>query len=136
MRIAESMRLKSAKDQPAGQGNIVNSGGIHGEEAWGKQAAWVDYSGPVDGRTVGVAIFDHPKNPRHPTRWHARDYGLLAANPFCGYDMDKSVPKGAADFKLPAGESVTFRYRFYLHEGDEEQAKVAERFAEYGEAAR
>jgi hypothetical protein len=136
IRVAESMRLKQPKGRPAGGGRIVNNNGVRDGEAWGKQAAWVDYSGPVDGKVVGVAIFDHPKNPRHPTRWHVRDYGLFAVNPFCGHEMDKSIPKGAADYKLAAGESVTFRYRFLLHEGDAEQGKVAERFAEYAAAAK
>ena len=49
---------------------------------WGKRADWVDYYGNVAGEIVGIAIFDHPKNLRHPTYWHARSYGLLAANPF------------------------------------------------------
>jgi hypothetical protein len=130
MRIAESMRLKQPKGK-AGEGHMLSSEGQKDGDVWGKRAAWVDYWGPVDGKTVGVAIMDHPKNPRHPTRWHARDYGLFAANPFAEQEMDKSRPAGSGDLKLAAGESVTFKYRFYLHEGDATQAKVAERFTEY-----
>ena len=132
IRIAESMRLAQPEKQ-AGKGRIVNNTGVRDGEVWGKKAAWVDYSGPVDGKTLGIAIFDHPKNPRHPTRWHARDYGLFAANPFCEKEMDKTQPAGAGDYKIAAGESVTFRYRFFIHEGEAAQAKVAERFAEYAE---
>jgi Methane oxygenase PmoA len=102
----------------------------------GKKAAWVDYAGPVDGKLVGIAIFDSPKNPRHPTRWHARDYGLFAANPFCEHGMDETQPAGAGDFKLEAGKSVTFQYRIILHEGDAAQARIAARFAEYAGAAK
>ena len=131
LRIAESMRLVGANKKP-GEGKIVNSMGDTDAKAWGKKAAWVDYSGPVEGKTVGIAIFDHPKNPRHPTRWHARDYGLFAANPFCEHDMDKTQPAGTGDFKLPAGQSVTFQYRIILHTGDASQAKIAEHFALYG----
>ncbi|MHA3773409.1 DUF6807 domain-containing protein [Verrucomicrobiota bacterium sgz303538] len=130
VRIAESMRLKQPKNQP-GQGHILTNEGIKDGEAWGKHAAWVDYWGPVEGKTVGIAIFDHPKNLRYPTRWHARDYGLFAANPFCEREMDKTQPEGKGEYKLAAGQSVTFRYRFYMHEGDAAQAKVAERFAEF-----
>ncbi len=130
LRVAESMRLALPKKQP-GLGHIVNDGGLRDDKVWGKNAAWVDYTGPVGGKTVGIAIFDHPGNPRHPTRWHARDYGLFAANPFCEHDMDKLKPAGAGDFTIAAGKSATFRYRFYLHEGDADTAKVAERFAEY-----
>ena len=130
IRINESMRLKKPKNQPS-EGRILNSEGQKDGDVWGKKAAWVDYWGPVNGKTVGVAIFDHPKNPRHPTRWHARDYGLFAANPFCEVDMDKTQPKGAGDFTIKAGQSLILRYRFYIHEGDATQAKVAERFKEY-----
>jgi hypothetical protein len=133
IRIAESMRLKQPKNHPPGTGKMLSSDGAKDGKVWGTRAAWVDYWGPVDGKTLGIAIFDHPKNPRHPTRWHARDYGLFAANPFAEHEMDKSKPAGAGDMKIEPGQSVTFRYRFYIHEGDADQAKVADRFREYAE---
>ena len=95
---------------------------------WGKRAAWVDMSGPVDGKVMGISIFDHPSNLRHPTRWHARDYGLFAANPFCEVEMDKTQEKGAGDYTLPAGQSLTLRYRVLLHEGPADSEKLASRF--------
>ena len=85
----------------------------------------------MEGKTVGIAIFDHPQNPRHPTWWHVRDYGLFAANPFGQHDFESLADKTAGNLTVPAGKSVTFRYRFYLHEGDEQQAKVAERYKQY-----
>ncbi|MGV3534117.1 MAG: PmoA family protein [Chthoniobacteraceae bacterium] len=136
IRIAESMRLKQPKNHPPGEGHIVNSEGVKDGATWGKKAKWVDYSGPVGGKTLGIGMFDHPKNPTHPTRWHVRDYGLFAANPFCGREMDKSPEKGAAAYKLPAGQSVTFRYRLFIHEGDAEAAKVADRYSEYAASAK
>jgi Methane oxygenase PmoA len=134
IRIAESMRLtkptlKGEKPRP-GNGRIVNSNGVRDAEAWGKHADWVDYCGPVNGKVVGIAMFDHPSNLRHPTGWHARDYGFLAANPFAAHDFEKQ-PEGAGDYTIPAGKSLTFRYRIYLHEGDEKQGRVAERYQEY-----
>ena len=129
LRINESMRLTHGKTP--GEGHLVDSAGDKDGEVWGKHSAWADYSGPVDGKTVGIAFFDSPSNPRHPTRWHARDYGLFAANPFCEHLMDKAQPAGAGDFKIPAGQTATFKYRFILHEGDATQAKIAERFAAY-----
>ena len=63
------------------------------------------------------------KNPRHPTWWHVRDYGLFAANPFGQHDFEKLPDKTAGNLMVPAGKSVTFRYRFYLHEGDEQQGE-------------
>jgi hypothetical protein len=128
IRVAETMRL-THKTLP-GDGHIVLSTGLRDEQTWGKRADWCDYSGPVDGQTVGVAIFDHPDNLRHPTWWHVRDYGLFAANPFGVHDFEKK-PKGTGDYTLPAGQSITFRYRFYMHKGDDAQARVAEHYQEY-----
>lgn len=127
IRLAETMRLKGA----VGRGHIINSEGVRDNETWGKRADWCDYYGPVNGKTVGVAIFDHPQNPRHPTWWHVRDYGLFAANPFGEHDFEKLKDKTAGNLTVPAGGNLTFRYRFYLHEGDEKQAQVAERYREY-----
>jgi hypothetical protein len=129
MRLNESMRLERKKKRA--EGHIINSEGVKDGDTWGKRANWCDYYGPVNGKTVGVAIFDHPQNPRHPTWWHVRDYGLFAANPFGRHDFEKLSDKAAGNLKLPAGKDLTFRYRFYLHEGDEKQAKVAERYTEY-----
>ena len=88
------------------------------------------------GNIVGVAVFDHPDNPRHPTWWHVRDYGLFAANPFGRHDFEKLTDKSAGDLKVAAGQSVTFRYRFYLHEGTERDGNVAAKYAEYTKSAR
>lgn len=126
MRLAETMRLKGK----VGKGHIVNSEGIRDGQTWGKRAKWVDYYGPVDGNVVGVAIFDHPSNPRHPTWWHVRDYGLFGANPFGIHDFEKKE-KGAGDLKIPAGEKITFKYRFYIHEGDEKQGNVSAEYDRY-----
>ena len=127
VRLAETMRLKGK----VGKGHIVNSAGVRDGQTWGKRADWCDYYGPVDGKTVGIAIFDNPKNPRYPTWWHVRDYGLFAANPFGQHDFESLPNKNAGDLVVPAGQSVTFRYRFYLHEGDDQQAKVAEKYKQY-----
>jgi len=127
VRLAETMRLQGA----VGHGHIVNSEGVRDDATWGKRADWCDYYGPVEGKTVGLAIFDHPQNPRHPTWWHVRDYGLFAANPFGRHDFEKLADKSAGNLTVPAGQNITFRYRFYWHAGDERQAKVAERYREY-----
>jgi hypothetical protein len=127
IRLAETMRLKGK----VGHGHIVNSEGIRDDATWGKRADWCDYYGPVEGNTVGIAIFDHPRNPRHPTWWHVRDYGLFAANPVGQHDFEKLPDKHAGNFVIPAGKSATFRYRIYLHPGDEKQAHVAAKYEEY-----
>ena len=147
IRVPESMRALQPKGN-AGDGHIVLSSGVSDDgkstaaakaakkeaQTWGKRAEWVDYYGPVEDKTVGIAIFDHPSNPRHPTSWHVRDYGLFAANPF-GKSYFEGLPdKHAGDLKLPKGQSLTFRYRFYFHEGDTKQAKVAEQYQEFAKS--
>lgn len=129
VRVAPTMRVRGR----VAKGHIVNSEGHRDGKAWGKRARWCDYYGPLGGRTVGIAIFDHPKNPRHPTWWHVREYGLFAANPFGVHHFEKK-PKGTGDMKIPAGQSVTFRYRLYFHTGDAEEARVEERYREYAGA--
>jgi hypothetical protein len=126
VRLAETMRLKGK----VGKGHIVNSEGVRDDNTWGKRAKWCDYYGPVDGQTVGLAIFDHPSNPRFPTWWHVRDYGLFAANPFGIHDFEKRPP-GTGDLKVPAGQSLTFKYRFYFHTGDEKEGTVDEHWNDW-----
>jgi len=126
IRLAPTMRVEGK----VGKGHIVNSEGDKDKSAWGKRARWCDYYGPVDGKTVGVAIFDHPKNPKHPTWWHVRTYGLFAANPF-GVHNFEGGKKGVGDIVIPAGKSLTFKYRLYFHKGDTKQSEVAKHYSEY-----
>lgn len=112
LRLAPELRLKG----PVAKGSILSSTGERNGACWGKRAAWVEYAGPVGGTPISVAIFDHPQNPRHPTWWHARDYGLFAANPFGRHDFE-GAPAGAGKLTVAAGDSVRFRYRLVITEG-------------------
>ncbi len=128
IRLAPTLRV----DGKVGKGHIINSEGDKDRDAWGKRAEWCDYYGPLAGQTVGVAIFDHPQNPRHPTWWHVRTYGLFAANPFGVHDFERK-PRGTGDLTIPAGQSLTFKYRLYFHRGDQKQADIAEQYRKYAE---
>jgi hypothetical protein len=125
LRVASSMDVDKKKG-----GKITNAEGLTDGAAWGKASPWVDYVGPVDGKTVGVAILNHPSSFRYPTTWHVRTYGLFAANPFGWHDfgMNKS-----GEYTLPANESITFRYRLVLHEGDTANAHLEEAFRAYAQ---
>lgn len=126
VRVWETMKLTAKKG-----GHIINSEGQKDKETWSKPAAWVDYYGPVDGETLGIAILNHPQSFRFPTTWHVRDYGLFAANPFGGKDFSPDAAKTHGAHVVPAGESITFRYRVLLHQGDEKQGNIAQAFADY-----
>jgi hypothetical protein len=109
---------------------VVNSEGERNATAWGRPARWVDYSGTIDGKPVGIAVFDHPGNLRHPTRWHARGYGLFAANPFGLHDF-AGEPRGSGSHTIPDGGTLRLRYRFVFHEGDAEHAGIERRWREW-----
>ena len=94
-------------------GSIVSSLGLVDDHCWGKEARWIAYSAPVGDRVVSVCLMDHPSNLRHPTRFHARGYGLVAANPFGEHGFGVGE-KGAGDFRLRQGERLTLRYLVLL----------------------
>jgi hypothetical protein len=124
MRLADEFR----QDRGA---VLRNSDGLQGtENIWGKPAKWVDYSATIDGMPVGVALFDHPSNLRHPTRWHARGYSLCSANPFAlrSFTRDKSSD---GSHTIPAGENLTFRYRVLIHEGAVSPEQIEQQFLSF-----
>jgi len=110
IRLAPSMALKG------GKGHIVNSAGNKDADAWGKPARWVDYTGMVNGKTVGVTVFDSPYNFGYPTYWHARDYGLVAANPF-GCKAFTGDAKNESHFSINYTNTAKFTYITLIHDG-------------------
>jgi len=92
-------------------GKYVSSEGKEGDAVWSSRARWTLLGGTVDGEPVTVAILDHPSNVGYPTHWHARGYGLFAANPLG--DKEFNEPK-SFDYVLDAGKSVTFKYRVLI----------------------
>ncbi len=119
LRVADSMRVDAKQG-----GHIVNSEGQENEAAWGMPARWVDYTGPVDGETVGIAFMSHPKSFRSVPRWHVRTYGLFAVNPFGQHDFPhhEAAKQGAVTIK--EGDSITLRYRVLLHRGKTDSAGI------------
>ncbi len=109
---------------------IVDADGrISMAKIWGKRSDWVDYTGELDGERLGVAIFDHPQNPNHPTYWHVRDYGLFSLNPFGQNAFDPQAEERR--LKLPVGGKLAFRWRVVIHPGDAETGHVADLYKEF-----
>ena len=103
----------------------LDAKGEKGEKAARANASpWVDYSGTVDQKKVGISIMNHPGSFRYPSDWHVRAYGLFAANPW--------IIKG--ENTLGKGESLTLKWRVYVHGGDAAAGKVADVFAGYANA--
>ncbi len=118
IRVADSLRGQAG-------GKISNAEGGQGEaETWGKESKWVDYVGQIEGKTYGIALFDDPANFRK-SRYHVRNYGLFTLSPFgqSAYTYEKLPPDPVT---LEPGKSLRLRYGLYIHEGDGEQARVAD----------
>jgi hypothetical protein len=116
---------------PPGTGKIENAiGGIGEAETWGKMAQWCDYSGIVDSKKVGIAIFDWPKNFRYPTYWHVRNYGLMTANIF-GRGTFEGDPSKDGSWTLEAGKKLNLSYRIYIHKGDATDGNVKEKYHDF-----
>jgi len=130
VRVPTSMDVDQQEGVPGGR--IVNSEGETDAAAWGRPASWVDYYGPVDGETLGIAILNHPRSFRFPTHWHVRTYGLFAANPFGLHDFYNAAEKDGSH-RIEQGESITLRYRVIFHRGDEREGKIAEAFEAYSQ---
>ena len=132
---AFAIRINDVINAAKGKGKIQNAEGKIGEkECWGQISAWCDYSGPIDGKEVGLAILTDPKNP-HPTCWHVRGYGLMAANPF-GREKHAKFPamKGNNELvKLKKGEHLHLRYGMLLHTGDAVSGDVAAHYKRFVE---
>jgi len=112
-------------------GKMTSSTGAVGEKlVWGKAFPWVDYAGTLEGEALGVAFLDHPTNPKHPTYWHSRDYGLFAANIFGERDFFRDKTKDGS-MTLTPGQAWRFRYRVVIHPGDAVSAGIAKLYDEW-----
>jgi hypothetical protein len=84
----------------------------------------------VDGQKVGIVIFNNPKNGPEPPRWHSRDYGLFAVNPFGLKEFDPKAD-GVGGRELKAGDTMRFRYRVVIHPGDYSKKKIEDLYQDY-----
>ncbi len=96
-------------------GHYRNSEGLEGDAAWGTRGRWCTLSGVDEGAPVTIAILDHPTNVGFPTYWHARGYGLFAANPLGRKVFTNG--KEQLNLRLESGEAKTFRYRVLILSG-------------------
>jgi hypothetical protein len=106
--------VKGGTDHIA-NGNYITSAGKTGNDAWSTRGVWCKVFGKMGADSISIAIIDHPKNPNYPTFWHARGYGLFAANPLGEKVFTNG--KSAKNLSLQKGESVTFRYRIVISSG-------------------
>jgi len=134
LRVAHELQIPSLADQKftddkgnvtvvrkstdsTANGNYLTSEGKQGDDAWSTRAVWCKMYGKMGSDSVSIVIIDHPGNPNYPTFWHARGYGLFAANPL----GEKIFTNGKSEknLRLKKGESVRFYYRIVIHDGKE-----------------
>ena len=132
LRVAHELQISSKKDQvftddkgnvtivkgntdAVATGNYMTSAGKEGDSAWSTRAVWCKMFGKMKNDSISVAIIDHPSNINYPTYWHARGYGLFAANPL-GEKVFTNV-KSAKNLQLKKGETVRFVYRVVFDQG-------------------
>lgn len=106
-------------------GMYHSSEGIEGDAVWGTRGKWMNLTGNINGENVSVILIDHPQNVGYPTYWHARGYGLYAANPL-GPSVLTNGKAPAMNYTLPAGKSVTFRYRLVINSGNSPEKLIAD----------
>ncbi len=118
-----------ASDDNIATGNYLSSEGVEGAEVWATRAKWMELYGKIDGEEVAIVIFDHPSNVGYPTYWHARGYGLFAANTLGQKIFSKG--KEELNFSIGKGESATFRYRLAVFSGKPSVEEINKMAKEY-----
>ncbi len=149
IRLAHALQISDNKDKefkddkgnitvvkgetdPIANGNYLTSEGKTGDDAWSTRGRWCKVYGKMGNDSISIAIIDHPGNPNYPTFWHARGYGLFAANPLGEKIFTNG--KSSKDLQLKKGESMTFQYRIVIDANNktlsvEELNKLADDFA-------
>jgi methane monooxygenase PmoA-like len=110
-------------------GRYRSSEGLEGDAVWSSRAKWTSLTGIVQGEPVAIVIFDHPTNYNFPTYWHARGYGLFAANPLGAKDFTKA--QRVDDFTLAPGKSTTFRYRVVILNGPTTREQIEAQYTNW-----
>lgn len=123
--------VKGGSDSIA-NGNYVSSEGLVGNDVWSSRAVWTKAYGKIGNDSVSVTIIDHPQNPNYPTYWHARGYGLFAANPLGEKIFTNN--KKEKNLQLKPGQSVTFKYRVVINNNNVSQpaAELNKLAADFG----
>jgi hypothetical protein len=107
-------------------GEYQSSEGKKGDAVWGTRGRWTMLAGTIGTQPITIAMIDHPKNPGFPTYWHARGYGLFAANPL-GQKVF-SEGRETMNFTLEPGAAATFRYRILIVDAKVQADRVEREF--------
>ena len=130
-----AIRLAHWLKEKGGTGHYLSSrGGTSANDIWGRRAEWVRIEGNRGGSIAGVVIMNHPSSVNYPTYWHARDYGLFAANPLGQYVFQESTGMENPerfDLTLNPGESTLFMFRMIVYDGPKTADEIENQYFEY-----
>lgn len=135
IRLAQWLTENTDKKYELGTGTYLSCNGDEKEkDVWGKRAEWVRIQGNKDGKTVGIAILNHPTSTNYPTYWHARGYGAFSANPLGQYAFQKSRkepdPK-PFNLTLKKGQTAQFKFRVIIYDGNRTKQQLDNEFEKY-----
>lgn len=132
IRTHPNLRLNNdpRRNVTTAQGHALNQPGDQDGDLWGKRSPWVAYWGPIGDATTTLVMMDHPTNLRHPTTWHAREYGLVAANPF-GLSFFQKTEKGAGQYVLAKDQELSMRYRVLIADRKLEPQEIEAAFQSF-----
>jgi hypothetical protein len=103
----------------------LDSEGRRDGEIEHQRARWVAITGVSEGQgRAGLAILDHPDNPRHPSYWRYID------EPGFSYINPSLVLAGPYD--LAEGATLRLRYRLIVLDGAPDAAALADRHRAFG----
>lgn len=120
---------KPVKDNTGVSGQYTSSEGLQGDKVWGTRGRWMMLTGTVSGEPVTIALLDNPANPDFPTYWHARGYGLFAANPLGASVLTDG--KQTFDLTLEPGKSTTFHFRVLILGGAAKPEDIEKAYQEF-----
>ena len=118
-----------AMDNTGVSGQYTSSEGKKGDAVWATRARWTNLTGTIGGEAITIAMIDHPENPGFPTYWHARGYGLFAANPL-GQKVF-SEGRETMNFTIEPRASATFRYRVLVIDGTASTDRLEREFSSF-----
>jgi hypothetical protein len=120
-----------AKDAADVTGMYTSSEGLKGDKVWGTRGRWTMLTGTVNSEPVTLAILDHPSNPGFPTYWHARGYGLFAANMLGNKIFSEG--KDELNLTIDPGASVVFRHRIIILGGTAQAEAIEKEYRAFTE---
>ncbi len=117
-------------DNKGVSGQYLSSEGITGTDVWGTRAKWMALSGTINKNDVTLMIMDQPQNVGYPTYWHARGYGLFAANPL-GPKAFTDGMEEPLNFFLKPNTAITFIYRIEVLDGKKDKSQLAGEYEKF-----